>query len=60
MHQAYARALGGQRIKMPVPFNRGTKYSLIGAITYNKVLAAMYGEWATNSLLVLTSEVSTI
>ncbi len=48
MHQAYARALGGQRIKMPVPFNRGTKYSLIGAITYNKVLAAMYGEWATN------------
>ena len=47
--QRYARAAGGNRIKLPIPFIRGTKYSMIGAVTCNKVLAAMYGEWATNT-----------
>jgi transposase len=49
MYQAYARAMGGERIKMPTPFIPGKKFSLIGAVCYNKVLTAMYGEWATNT-----------
>jgi len=48
MSNLYARAEGGSRIKMPVPFDRGTQFSMIGAISINKVEAALYGEWATN------------
>jgi len=48
MSNAYARIEGGQRIKMPVPFDHGPQYSMIGAISINKVEAALYGEWATN------------
>lgn len=48
MSSAYARAEGGSRIKMPVPFDRGPQFSMIGAISVNKVEAALYGEWATN------------
>jgi hypothetical protein len=33
---------------MPLPFNHGPQYSMIGAISINKVEAALYGEWATN------------
>lgn len=48
MSNAYARIAGGQRIKMPIPFDHGPQYSMIGAISMNKVEAALYGEWATN------------
>ena len=48
MSNAYARIEGGQRIKMPTPFNRGSQYSIIGAVSIHKVEAALYGEWATN------------
>ena len=47
--QRYARAIIGNRIKLPIPFIRVHKYSIIGAITCTKVLAAMYGQWATNT-----------
>jgi transposase len=49
MYQPYARAFAGGRIKMPSPCNPGKKFSLIGAVCYDKVLTAMYGEWATNT-----------
>ncbi len=45
----YARAIGGQRIKCPIPTIRGTKFSIISAVTCDNVLAAMYGEWATDT-----------
>ena len=45
----YARAFKGNRVKLPTPFSRGKTYSMIGAVTINDVLAAMYGEWATNT-----------
>jgi len=45
----YARAEGGQRIKLPKKFTRGDKISIIGAISVNQVEAALYGEWNTNS-----------
>jgi hypothetical protein len=35
MYQAYARAMGGERIKKPTPFIPGKKFSLIGAVCYN-------------------------
>lgn len=44
----YARAVAGTRISMPKPFIRGEKISLIGAISINKIEAAMYGNWATD------------
>lgn len=45
----YARAKSGQRIAMPKPFIRGSKISLIGAISAKGVEAALYGEWATDA-----------
>ena len=48
MSSSYARAEGGTRIKMPIPFAHGPQFSMIGAISINKVEAALYGEWATN------------
>jgi hypothetical protein len=48
MSSVYARIEGGQRIKMPIPFERGPQFSMIGAISVNRVEAALYGEWATN------------
>lgn len=48
MSNAYARIEGGQRIKMPIPFTHDPQYSMIGAISIDKIEAAIYGEWATN------------
>jgi transposase len=48
MSNSYARIEGGQRIKMSIPCDRGPQYSMIGAISINKVEAALYGSWATN------------
>ena len=36
-------------MKCPIPTQRGTKFSIISAVTCEEVLAAMYGEWATNT-----------
>ena len=44
----YARALKGERVNLPKPFIRGSKISLIGAISTENVEAALYGEWSTN------------
>lgn len=48
MSSSYARIEGGQRIKMPIPFEHGPQYSMISAISIHRVEAALYGEWATN------------
>jgi len=49
MNLPYARAIGGARVKMPQSFVRGTKISMIGAVSIDKVEAAIYGEWNTDS-----------
>ena len=54
MESSYARAEGGGRVKMPVPFNRGPQISMIGAVSTEKVEAALYGEWSTNGEIFLT------
>lgn len=48
MTLAYARAEGGARVKMPKNFIRGTKISIIGAISTTKIESAIYGEWNTD------------
>jgi transposase len=53
MSSQYGRAEGGTRVKMPVPFDRGNTFSMIGAISTQKVEAAVYGEWATDSTIFL-------
>ena len=45
----YARAFGGHRVTLPIPFIRGKKYAVMAAITHERVLAAVYGEWSTNT-----------
>lgn len=54
MESTYARVEGSQRIKMPVPHNRGPQLSMIRAISTKKVEAGLYGEWATNGEIFLT------
>jgi len=54
MVSAYARAEGGQRVNMAVPYDRGASFSIIGAISTQKVAAALYGEWATDGEIFLS------
>lgn len=54
MTREYARIEGGNRIKMPVPAGHGPKLSMIGAISVEEIVAAMYGEWSTDSDIFVT------
>ncbi len=54
MDSAYARAQGGQRVKASKPHCRGKTLSMIGAMGLLGVVAAMYGEWATDGIAFLT------
>lgn len=44
----YGRSQPGERIKMPVPLNKGVRLSMIAAISTQRVEAALYGSWSTN------------
>jgi transposase len=44
----YGRAQGGQRVNASKPYRRGQTLSIIGAVSLEGVVAAMYGEWATD------------
>jgi transposase len=48
MTSNYARAEGGQRIKMPKPFDTGEKFSVIGAVSLTGIVAMMYVASAVN------------
>ncbi len=37
----------------PVPFNRGSSFTMLSAISFTKVEAALYGEWAANGEIFL-------
>lgn len=45
----YARAEGGNRIKMAKPHNPGSRFSIIAAISTTEIVAAMYTDTAINS-----------
>ena len=53
MCRNYARAMGGNRIKMPKPFIRGSNFSIISAVGFDEVIAALYGQWATDGEIFL-------
>lgn len=48
MTSDYARVEGGQRAKMPKPFDTGKKFSVIGAISLTGIVAMMYIASAVN------------
>jgi transposase len=50
----YDRAQGGQRVNASKPYRRGQTLSIIGAVSLAGVVAAMYGEWATDGVAFLT------
>ena len=54
MRPEYGRGKIGKRITAAVPFNRGSKITMIGAISTLCVEAALYGEWAANTEIFLT------
>ena len=54
MSSDYARAEGGERAKMPKPFNVGEKFSIIGAIAITGIVAMMYIASAVNTLIFKT------
>tara|TARA_R110000868_G_scaffold91080_2_gene252652 strand:- start:8796 stop:9008 length:213 start_codon:yes stop_codon:yes gene_type:complete len=45
----YGWGFKGERIKHAKPHQRGTRFSILGAIGLNKIKAAFYGEWSTNT-----------
>lgn len=53
MSRTHGRSLRGKRLKMPLPLNKGTRMSLIGAIGLSGFQSALFGEWATNSEIFL-------
>lgn len=58
MASDYARAEGGERAKAPRPFDKGTKFSIIGALSVLGIVAVMYLELAINSDIFLTFIIS--
>lgn len=48
MAPLYGRAYKKERAYQAVPFNRGTRMTMIGVISCQKVEAAVYGEWSAN------------
>jgi transposase len=54
MIREYARIVGGERIKMPVPAGHGPKLSMISAISVDEVVTSMYGEWSTDGEIFMT------
>ena len=48
MTREYGRSVGGQRLHCPRPYLRGSHYSIMSAISPNKVVASLYCEGAVN------------
>ena len=53
MAPLFGRGHGGERVVAAVPFNRGNRLTMIGAVSFEKVEAALYGEWAANGEIFL-------
>lgn len=49
----YGRGYSGERVVKAVPFNRGKSFTMLSAISFTKVEAAVYGEWAANGEIFL-------
>lgn len=53
MTPLYGRAFGQERAFFSSPFRRTKNMTIIGAIDYENVIAAMYGQWAANGEIFL-------
>ena len=53
MAPMYGRGYKQARVPYAVPFNRGSRLTLISAISFQKVEAALYGEWSANGEIFL-------
>jgi transposase len=53
MAQLYGRGYGGERVATAIPFNRGNRLTMLSAISFEKVEAALYGEWAVDGEIFL-------
>ena len=53
MSPLYGRGYGGERVVKAVPFNRGNSFTMLSAISFTKIEAALYGEWAANGEIFL-------
>jgi len=53
MAPLYGRAKGGERVVDAVPFNRGHRITMLSAISFEKVEAALYGKWAADGNIFL-------
>ena len=47
MTRLYGRIEGGARILLPKPYLRGRNHSILGAVSRNEVVAALYSEGST-------------
>ena len=54
MSTDYAREEGGQRVVMPKPFDKGEKFSIIGAIALTGIVAMMYVASAVDTMIFKT------
>jgi hypothetical protein len=50
----YDRIEGGKRLKTPKPAGTWEQFTIIGAISILRVVAMMYGKWATDTFAFLT------
>ena len=53
MKPIYGRAFGQERAILSSPYRRSKNMTIIGAIGYKKVIAALYGQWAANGEIFL-------
>jgi len=49
----YGRGTRGERVISTVPLIRGNRMTLIGAVSIERVVSALYGEWAANGEIFL-------
>jgi transposase len=54
MAPRYGRAYGSNRATVIAPYQRGNQITMIGAISLEKVEAALYGEWSANGEIFMT------
>ena len=52
MAPLYGRASGSERVVEAVPFNRGNRLTILSAISFTKVEAALYGEWVAEYIII--------
>lgn len=48
MAPRYGRAFGSERACISAPYQHGNQITMIGAISIDKIEAAMYGQWSTD------------